>query len=72
MEMIKYINAILGKEYIVSYDILPEKIGAFYEFIEKSKTISEIKSANQESSLIPYFDDLFQQHSTESVLNKFA
>jgi hypothetical protein len=30
MELIKYINAILGKEYIVSYEILPEKYGAFY------------------------------------------
>ena len=37
--MFKYINAILGKDYIVTYDILPEKYGAFYEFVERSKTI---------------------------------
>lgn len=39
MELIKYINAILGKEYIVSYEILPEKYGAFYEFVERSRTV---------------------------------
>lgn len=30
MELIKYINAILGKEYIVPYEILPERYGALY------------------------------------------
>lgn len=39
METIKYINALLGKDYILPYQILPEKIGAFYEFMEGSKTI---------------------------------
>lgn len=39
METIKYINALLGKDYILPYQILPEKMGAFYEFMEGSKTI---------------------------------
>jgi hypothetical protein len=33
MEFIKYMNALLGKEYIIPYEILPEKYGALYEFI---------------------------------------
>lgn len=30
MEFIKYFNTIIGKEYIVPYDIIPEKKGALY------------------------------------------
>ena len=30
MQLIKYINAILGEEYIVPYQIIPLKCGAFY------------------------------------------
>jgi hypothetical protein len=33
MQLIKYMNALLGKDYIVPYEILPEKAGAFYEFM---------------------------------------
>lgn len=40
IQLSKYVNAILGKEYIIAYEILPEKHGAFYEFVENSKTIS--------------------------------
>lgn len=72
MELIKYINAILGKQYIVPYEILPEKYGAFYEFVERSRTVHEIKAAHEDASLVPYFNDLGEQHSAEAVLTRFA
>jgi hypothetical protein len=44
MEFIKYFNTILGKEYIVPYDIIPFKVGALYEFVDNAKTVHQIKA----------------------------
>jgi len=33
MEFIKYLNEILPSPIILEYDIIPEKTGAFYEFV---------------------------------------
>lgn len=71
MELIKYINALLGKPYAKSYDIIPEKYGALYEFIENSKTVHQIKEMH-EDGIIGYIRELGEQHSMEEVMNTFA
>ena len=72
MELIKYVNALLGKQYAKSYDIIPEKRGALYEFIENSKTIHQIKERHEEG-LIGYVRDLGETgHKGDEVMNTFA
>jgi hypothetical protein len=44
IEFIKYINTILGKDYILPYDIMPFKKGALYEFIDDASTIHNLKA----------------------------
>jgi hypothetical protein len=72
MELMRYVNAILGKDYVLTYEILPEKMGAFYEFMEGSRTVHEIKAAHEGSSLLPYFQQLADQHGQEAILTRFA
>jgi phosphatidylinositol 4-kinase B len=47
-------------------------VGAFYEFVERSRTVHEIKASSEGASLLPYFHDLFDQKSMEEVLTRFA
>ena len=71
MEFIKYLNTILGKEYIVPYDIIPFKKGALYEFVDEASTIHQIKSLD-EGGLVSYFEKLSSLKGYEVVMNKFA
>lgn len=68
MELIKYFNTILGKKYIIPYEIIPEERGALYEFIEHAQTIHQIKS-REEDGLISYFSGKIP---SEAAINTFA
>ena len=47
MHLMRYINRIISmkmkKSQVIEYDIIPESCGAFYQFVENSKTIGSIK-----------------------------
>lgn len=48
MSLMRYINRLLSgvtdKQQIIEYEIIPEAYGAFYEFVENSKTVGKIKA----------------------------
>ena len=61
MGIIKYLNKLISAEtqslQIVEYEIIPEAYGAFYEFVDNSMTVSNIKRKYKDG-LLEYLNEL--------------
>ena len=61
MGIIRYLNKLISIEthcpQIVEYEIIPEAFGAFYEFVDNSMTISNIKR-KYKGGILEYLNEL--------------
>ena len=74
MSIIKYLNRILtvnlDNSQIVEYEIMPEAIGAFYEFVEHSKTVGKIKE--EFAGGIPDYLNYLEKQAFQDSVNQIS